>query len=91
MPVHHLHDGPPELFSGFNTKPAPRKRPTASLAALQWAADRANTSYGRFTLSLTEEDQRSIQTEYEQFLSRRKEAMAARVATDKPCHTATGE
>ena len=78
--MHHLHDGP---FSGFNAKPISTK-PRATLAALQWAADRAGQSYGQFTIGLSTADQLAIQAEYEQFLSRRKEEMVARVDTDKP-------
>ena len=40
-------------------------RPRVSLAALQWAADRANMSYGIFTQRLTPEDEANIQEEYE--------------------------
>ena len=45
MSVHHLHDDPPTPFyvSKFNTKPISNK-PAATLAALQWAADRAGQS-----------------------------------------------
>lgn len=80
---HHLHDGPSAPF--FNAKPISNK-PRATLAALQWAADRAGQSYGQFTIGLSTADQLAIQAEYEQFLSRRKEAMAVRprVDTDTP-------
>ena len=39
-------------------------RPKASLAALQWAADRANMSYGIITQRLTVDDEARIQQEY---------------------------
>jgi hypothetical protein len=40
-------------------------RPRASLAALQWAADRAGLSYGIFTQHLSPADEANIQEEYE--------------------------
>lgn len=40
-------------------------RPRVSLAALQWAADRANMSYGIFTQHLSPADEANIQEEYE--------------------------
>ena len=40
-------------------------RPRASLAALQWAADRAGLSYGVFTQHLSPADGANIQEEYE--------------------------
>lgn len=42
-------------------------RPRASLAALQWAADRAGLSYGIFTQQLTPEDEANIQEEYDEY------------------------
>lgn len=42
-------------------------RPKASLAALQWAADRANMSYGIFTQRLTVDDEARIQQEYNEW------------------------
>ena len=48
-------------------------RPRASLAALQWAAERAGQSYGIFTQRLTPADEARIQTDYE---TRRREALA---------------
>ena len=53
-----------------NTAPymnIPRKPPRATLAALQWAADRAGLSYGRFMLGLTVRDELRIQEEYEEW------------------------
>ena len=44
-----------------------RKPPRATLAALQWAADRAGLSYGRFMLGLTARDELQIQEEYEEW------------------------
>ena len=44
MPVHHLHDGP-FYVSKFKAKPISPK-PLATLAALQWAAEKAGMSYG---------------------------------------------
>jgi hypothetical protein len=40
-------------------------RPRASLAALQWAAERAGLSYGIFTQHLSPADEANIQEEYE--------------------------
>lgn len=56
--AHHLHDGPIEPFyvSKFNTKTISGK-PLATLAALQWAAEKAGQSYGVYTLNLAEADQ----------------------------------
>ena len=42
-------------------------RPKASLAALQWAADRAGLSYGIFTQRLTQDDEARIQEEYNEW------------------------
>ena len=42
-------------------------RPRASLAALQWVADRAGLSYGVFTQRLTPEDEARIQEEYDEY------------------------
>ena len=42
-------------------------RPRASLAALQWAADRAGLSYGQFTQRLSPGDETRIQEEFEQY------------------------
>ena len=61
---HHLHDGPPADLRITNNRFA-RPKPRASLAALQWAAERAGQSYGRFTLNLTDADQAAIQEQYE--------------------------
>ena len=43
----------------------PGHGPKASIAALQWAADRAGMSYGIFTQRLSAEDEARIQAEYE--------------------------
>jgi len=43
------------------------ERPRASLAALQWAADRAGLSYGIFTQRLTQDDEDRIQEEYDEY------------------------
>ena len=39
-------------------------RPRASLAALQWAAEKAGQSYGIFTQRLTVDDEARIQQKY---------------------------
>ena len=87
---HRIHDGPaPDsdeavMISRFHarTKPTPR----ATLAALQWAADKAGMSYGRFLQTLGPSDEGAIQEEYESFLRERSSEMAARrrVCNDVP-------
>ena len=42
-------------------------RPRASLAALQWAAEKAGQSYGIFTQWLTVDDEARIQQEYNEW------------------------
>ena len=67
-----LHDGPDNdyiILGGKINRPS-KKKPCASLAALQWAADQAGQSYGTFTLHLTAQDEIHIQREYEK--TRRK-------------------
>ena len=70
--MHHLHNSPrPYLSLRREELPSreelPQKKavPRASLAALQWAAERAEQSYGRFTQGLTAGEQAWIQEEYE--------------------------
>jgi len=88
MPLHHLHDGPPEPFfvSKFNAKPISSK-PAASIAALSWAAEREGVSYGRFIHNLRPEDEARIQTEYDTWKGEKarewEERQAARVDTDQ--------
>jgi len=63
-----LHDGPTEAFEILNGRINRQSgRPKASLAALQWAADRANMSYGIFTQRLTQDDEARIQEEYNEW------------------------
>lgn len=50
----------------------------ASLAALQWAADRAGMSYGRFIQGLRPADETRIQEEFEAFITQRDAEAAAR-------------
>lgn len=51
----------------------PAARPLrASLAALQWAADRAGKSYGVFTLGLKHEDEIRIQLEFDEMQRERR-------------------
>ena len=56
----------------------PARKPRASLAALQWAADRAGESYGRFTQRLKREDETRIQEEFEQYRRERQTELAQR-------------
>ena len=76
-----MHDGPPHLPTDPRNYQALQKaKPRASLAALQWAADRANQSYGTFSLNLTPEDETRIQAEFEAFKADREAAAEARRA-----------
>ena len=74
--MHRFHDGPDESYVYLPLGPQSAKSPKtvvhATLAALQWAADREGVSYGRFTLNLSSADQSRIQAEYEAFISQRK-------------------
>ena len=58
-------------MSTYISKYAPQNavvpKPLASLAALQWAADRAGQSYGVFTQRLSPGDEAKIQEEFEQY------------------------
>lgn len=74
--MHDFHDEPPDFFITNNRLSRPK--PKASLAALQWAAERANLSYGVFTLNLTEAGQSRIQAEYEAYQQERKNELTAR-------------
>lgn len=49
-----------------------KRKPLTSIAALQWAADRAGKSYG----SLTPDDEARIQLDYEDMLRQRKVELA---------------
>ena len=63
-----LHDGPTEAFQILNGRISRQSgRSKASLAALQWAADRAGLSYGIFTQWLTVDDEARIQEEYDEY------------------------
>ena len=63
-----LHDGPTEAFEILNGRINRQSgMPKASLAALQWAAERANMSYGIFTQRLTVDDEARIQQEYNEW------------------------
>ena len=52
----------------------------ASLAALQWAADRAGMSYGRFIQRLRPADEARIQEEFDAFITQRDADAAAKRA-----------
>ena len=54
-----------DAFQIMNRRVRRPGRPRASLAALQWAADRAGLSYGIFTQHLSPADEANIQEEYE--------------------------
>lgn len=99
--MHHLHDGPPrDVYLPLGPRhlpPAPKKKPAASLAALQWATERAGQSYGRFILNLTEGEQGRIQEQYEAWKDGEKrvsiEAAQQAAQTSQPCvdNSAAGE
>ena len=74
--MHHLHDGP-FYVSKFKAKPISPK-PLATLAALQWAAEKAGQSYGVYTLNQAEADQKRIQVEYEAYRRERKKELATK-------------
>ena len=54
-----------EILNGRISRQSGRSK--ASLAALQWAADRAGLSYGIFTQRLTQDDEARIQEEYDEY------------------------
>ena len=54
-----------EILNGRISRQSGRSK--ASLAALQWAADRANMSYGIFTQRLTQDDEARIQEEFNEW------------------------
>jgi len=58
-------------------------KPRASLAALQWAAERAGQSYGVFTQRMTPEDEAAIQEEFEEYKKARDAALKARLAAQR--------
>ncbi len=76
-----LHDGPSEAFlirSGQIRRPV--SKPRASIAALQWAAEQANMTYGQFTQRLAPEDEVRIQLEYDEMRRQRAAEAAERRA-----------
>ena len=78
---HRMHDGPTHLPTGpRNYQAIPKAKPRASLVAIQCAAERANQSYGTFSLNLTPEDEARIQAEFDSFKQEREAAAEARRA-----------
>lgn len=75
---HRMHDGPTDNYAIRSGRIIRPSKSRASLAALQWAADRANQSYGTFMLHLRSEDEVRIQAEFDEFVSQRNAAAAAR-------------
>ena len=69
-------------MSTYISKYAPQNavvpKPRASLAALQWAADRAGQSYGVFTQRLKREEETRIQEEFEAYKRDRQAKLARR-------------
>ena len=59
-------------------------KPRVSMAALQWAADRAGLSYGKFTQSLTPEDEVRIQHDYDEWKRQKQHEVAARRLERRP-------
>ena len=74
------YDKPSEDYTIRSGRIIRPSRSRASLAALQWAADRANQSYGMFTLRLRPEDEARIQIEFDEFISQRNTVATARRA-----------
>ena len=77
---HRFLDGPTHLPTGPRNYQPLKAKPHTTLAALQWAADRANQSYGIFTQRLAPEDEARIQAEYEAYIADREAAAEARKA-----------
>lgn len=77
------YDKPSEDYTIRSGRIIRPSRLRASLAALQWAADRANQSYGMFTLSLRPEDEARIQIEFDEFISQRNTTAAAKRARNE--------
>ena len=69
----------------------PPIRPCASIDALQWAADKAGTSYGIFTLNLSPEKAVQIQLEYEEYKRQRALNAAVRRAEKETSDTENHE
>ena len=61
-----MHDGPQD-YSIVNGHLRHTNTFHASLSALQWAAERANQSYGIFVQDLSPADEKRIQEEYDSF------------------------
>ena len=59
-------------------------KPRVSMAALQWAADRAGLSYGKFTQSLTPEDEVRIQHNYDEWKRQKRQEVAVRRLERRP-------
>ena len=85
MARHFMHDSPaPDsneavMISRWQrTVSTVKPTPHATLAALQWAADKAGMSYGRFLQTLGTGDEGVIQGQYETFIAQREREMAKR-------------
>ena len=65
--------------------------PRASLAALQWAADKKGLSYGTFTLHLSPGDEALIQLKYEDMIRQRRVELALRATQRVDIIPATDE
>ena len=59
-------------------------KPRVSMAALQWAADRVGLSYGKFTQSLTPEDEVRIQHNYDEWKRQKQQKVAVRRLERRP-------
>ena len=88
-----LHDGPDDSYvylpHGPRNTPPTKTVVHATLAALQWVADRKGVGYGRFTLNLSPADQSRIQAEYEAFRRERRNELVARAHVEKTGTTET--
>ena len=72
------HDVPSDFIVQSGRVYRSSEKPRASLAALQWASDRADMSYGSFILGLKPEDEVRIQQEFDDMLRQRKVEAAKR-------------
>ena len=80
-----LYDGRTHFPTGpRNYEPMqPKKRVKASIAALQWAAERAGLSYGIFTQRLSLADEARIQQAYDEYREQRAKELEQHAAEAK--------
>ena len=83
-----MHDGPQD-YSIVSGKIRHNNTFHASLSALQWAAERANQSYGLFVQGLSPADEKRIQEEYEAHQKGQTAALQAAAEKREPITVAT--